>query len=104
MGRRLKHRLQEERALTARHFAVWMALVGALVCFGVSLWSSWPLGPNHVDEGGVTQIRLALFMLVLGQILSFAFLIFHLLVLLVRVKHRTDESSNSSEDSGRNES
>jgi len=61
----------------ARSIAAWMALVGALVSFGLSWWLSWPLGPDFVDESGVTRIRLAIATLVFGQILSFIFLIFY---------------------------
>lgn len=103
MARQLKVRLQEERAWAARQFASWMALAGALVCFGLSWWSSWPLGPDFVDEGGVTRIRIAIATLVVGQALAFAFLIFYLRDILVQVKRLTDDSSKAFENPGRSE-
>lgn len=79
----------------ARNFAAWMALIGALVSFGFSFWISWPLGPAFVDEAGVTQIRLAVAMLVLGQALALSFLIYYLRDILMRVKRLTDDGSKS---------
>ena len=48
----------------ARNLAPWTALAsitGMLFVTAtlVAVWVSWPLGPGFVDEGGITQIRLA---------------------------------------------
>ena len=88
----------------ARNFAAWMALVASMICFGLSFWMSWPLGPDFVDEGGVTRIRLAIAMMVFGQALALGFLIFYVRDILVHVKKLTDDSSKSHADKIDNES
>jgi hypothetical protein len=80
-----------------------MVLLGALICFGMSWWMTWPLGPDYVDEGGVTRIRLGIATLALGQAAVFGFLMFYLRDLLVRVKWLTDDASKSSGTEGNKE-
>lgn len=82
----------------ARNIAAWMALVASMICFGRSFWMSWPLGPDFVDEGGVTRIRLAIATLVFGQALAFGFLLFYVRDIHVLVKKLAEDSSKSLTD------
>lgn len=81
----------------ARNIAARMALLATVVCFTLSFWMSWPLGPDYVDEGGITRIRLAIAMLVIGQALSLGSLIFYVQDILVQIKQLTKGASKPRE-------
>lgn len=79
----------------ARNLAALMMLIGALICFGMAFYSSWPLGPSYVDEGSITEVRLAIATLVAGQVLAFGFLGFFVFDILVRVKRLSQQQPKS---------
>ena len=42
-------------------------LLGPMVLFLLAFVASWPLGPNYVNEGSITDLRLAIAALAFGQ-------------------------------------
>ncbi len=82
----------------SRNFAAVMALVAVMVCFFLAFVVSWPLGPEFVDEGGVTRLRLALAALVFGLAMGLGLLSFFLMDILARVKRLSDEVKTAREE------
>ena len=84
----------------ARKVAFWTMIIPGLVCLFVAFVGSWPLGPGYVDEGGITQLRLALAFLALGLLFVLGFLGSFLAILLdlpIQVKRLSDEVKKAGE-------
>lgn len=81
-----------------RNLAALVMVIGALVCFATAFATSWPLGPNYVDEGGITKVRLAIATLVAGQALAFGSVGFFIFDILLRIKRLADELAKSKEN------
>jgi hypothetical protein len=52
---------------------VFWLVVGPPQIFGIlAFYSSWPLGPGFVDEGGITKLRLAVALIAMASMITFA--------------------------------
>jgi len=67
---------------------VYWLVVGPTLIFGsLAFLCSWPLGPGFVDEGGITKLRLAVALIAMALITTFATLV----PLLLRTMRQVDD-------------
>ncbi len=84
----------ERRRLVNRMWLIY-SIVPILFCF-LAILVSWPLGPGYVNEGGITDLRLAVALLALALLYMTVMLGLTLASVQVLAKNLADHLPNAS--------
>lgn len=71
MAQSSQRQTKSQRSLMASP-VYWLVVGPALIFGSLAILCSWPLGPGFVDEGGITKLRLAVALIAMALVMTFA--------------------------------